>query len=222
MRIDREMSVLAKGSIERPSAAFCLVYCVFLIGLQFSSQGLQLIDRILVFEGQPSIRVAIIRSFSSDSDENGTAEMASEESGLPLQSDAAALAQLPARTDAMVDMPRGANSDLLSGKIGVQGIKFDLGAPFGRADAGSEIDIRKKYLVNGVDAGTALMRVSADSRLSISVGEFKKIAPRLRQSRIADQLEASSDDEFIFLDVIRERGIQIRYDPTKDEIQFSG
>lgn len=222
MRNDPDNSLLSPGVAALPSAVFCVVYGLFLIGLQLFDGGRALLDEHTFLADTLARPAVAARPSGSQSKAPGNDQPPADLPVAPLPGEAETLAQVPARTDSAL-APAKVPGDLsVSDKIAIQGIRFDLGASVARTDPGTAIDIRKPYLINGVDAGTTLVRVSADSRLSIPMAELRKIAPRLRQSRLADQLDNLGDDEFILLDAIREKGIQIRYDPTKDEIQFTG
>lgn len=224
MRNDPDNSLLSPGVAALPSAAFSFAYGLFLIGLQLFDGGRALLDEHTFLADTLARPAVTARPSGSQGKAPGNDQPPADSPVAPLPGEAEALAltQVPARTDSAL-APAKVPGDLsVSDKIAIQGIRFDLGASVGGTDPGTAIDIRKPYLINGVDAGTTLVRVSADSRLSIPMAELRKIAPRLRQSRLADQLDNLGDDEFIFLDAIREKGIQIRYDPTKDEIQFAG
>lgn len=222
MRMDPDNSLLSPGVAALPSAAFCLVYGLFLIGLQLFDGGRALMDDHAFFEDRSARPAVASRSSGTPDAAPGNDQPPTDPPVAPLPGEAEALAQVPARTDSALAAASVPGDPTVSDKIAIQGIRFDLGAPVSRAEPGTALDIRKPYLINGVEAGTTLVRVSADSRLSIPMAELRKIAPRLRQSRLADQLDNFGDDDFIFLDAIRDKGIQIRYDPAKDEIQFTG
>lgn len=222
MRMDPDNSLLSPGVAALPSAAFCLAYGLFLIGLQVFDGGRALMDGHPFLQdtfGRPAVAA---RPSAAPGNAPGRDQPPADLPVAPLPGEAEALAQVPARTDSALATASVPGDPAVSDKIAIEGIRFDLGASVSRAEPGTALDIRKPYLINGVEAGTTLVRVSADSRLSIPMAELRKIAPRLRQSRLADQLDNLGDDDFILLDAIREKGIQIRYDPAKDEIQFTG
>lgn len=89
---------------------------------------------------------------------------------------------------------------------------FNLGSGPSAANA---IEIRKPVLVNGHAAGTIRMRIDAAAEVYVREDDIAK----LLAGKIA--LPAHADADYVALDKIRDRGIDVRYDAGKDALDIT-
>ena len=98
-------------------------------------------------------------------------------------------------------------------------LEFDLaGGP--DEGGGSAVDLRKVVRIDGVDAGSATVRVSAGSTLSIRAAELRALLERAGQDTIAAQIGAGAG-EFVEFDELRRLGIEVRYDAVADRVAIA-
>ena len=93
---------------------------------------------------------------------------------------------------------------------------FDLGeVGMEHSRARQSIHIRKPVEFNGASVGTAQIHVSSDSSLSIERSWLLRI---LAGQRGMDKLSGVGETQFISFTTLRDRGVQLSYDPVSDKI----
>lgn len=99
-------------------------------------------------------------------------------------------------------------------------VEFDLpgsGAP--GDDGGSAVELRKAVRLNGAEAGSATIRVSAGSTLSISANELRAVLTRAGRGDLAQRIGAPGRaGRFVGFEEVRRLGIDVRYDAAADRI----
>ena len=100
---------------------------------------------------------------------------------------------------------------------------FDLADPYAaRSEAGSggsALVIVRPARINGRDAGSAGIRVSAQSTLSIEASALARMLERAGHGDLAGRIGDGSDSAgFIGFDELRRQGIDVRYDPESNHI----
>lgn len=114
------------------------------------------------------------------------------------------------------DMPPAARAGELAA------IDFDLSGPYARSGpGGSAIDIRKTVRFGGTDVGTANIRVSSGSTLSIARGELSTLLASAGRGDLVGQLGGARTGGFVSFDEMRREGVDIRYDALADRIVIS-
>lgn len=106
---------------------------------------------------------------------------------------------------------------------GLLAISFDLADPAGAADVrdgNGAVEARKGVRLDGVDAGSAAIRISSTSALFIARDEFRNLLDASGHKDLAERV-ASASSGFVSFDEIRRLGFGVRYDPVTDRILVS-
>lgn len=106
---------------------------------------------------------------------------------------------------------------------GLLAISFDLSDPAGAADVrdgNGAVEARKGVRLDGVDAGSAAIRISSTSALFISRDEFRGLLDASGHKDLAARVAGASSG-FVSFDEIRRLGFGVRYDPVTDRILVS-
>lgn len=104
-----------------------------------------------------------------------------------------------------------------------QTIEFDLADSGAAGPAGSELEIRKAVRFNGAEAGSATIRVSAGSRLSIAARELSGLMARAGNAPLAERIGGRGGaGRFVDFEELRRLGIDVRYDASADRIAITG
>jgi hypothetical protein len=103
-------------------------------------------------------------------------------------------------------------------------VEFDLADAGAAGEAGaSVVEIRKAVRLNGVEAGSATIRVDADSSLAIAADELRALLARAGRGELAEQLGARDGaGGFLGFTEMRAQGIDVRYDVAADRIVIVG
>ncbi len=99
MRNDPDNSLLSPGVAALPSAVFCVVYGLFLIGLQLFDGGRALLDEHTFLADTLARPAVAARPSGSQSKAPGNDQPPADLPVAPLPGEAETLAQVPARTD---------------------------------------------------------------------------------------------------------------------------
>lgn len=100
----------------------------------------------------------------------------------------------------------------------VQAVEFDLAdAGVAGESGGSVVEVRKAVRLNGADAGSATIRVGADSTLAISARELRALLATGGRRELAAQIGAGQGG-FVGFEEMRAQGIDVRYDIATDRI----
>ena len=102
-------------------------------------------------------------------------------------------------------------------------IHFDLADPYEQSGGGSEIEVRKVVRIDGSDAGTADIRVNANSTLSISRDTLTTLLAHAGRGDLATKLgnARGQDGKYVSFSEMRDQGIDVHYDPSTDRISVS-
>lgn len=112
---------------------------------------------------------------------------------------------------------RSGDAGALAGR---EPVAFEWGSR-GSSGTGSAIAIRKAVRVNRVEAGSATIRVSADSVLSISVRDLQRLLAGSGHGELARIIGAGGGpDRFVAFEELREQGIDVRYDSSADRVSI--
>jgi hypothetical protein len=97
-------------------------------------------------------------------------------------------------------------------------VNFNLADPAGTAS--DVVDTRKSVRVDGIDAGSATIRVTSSSALFIARDDFRKLLNSSGHKDLAARITDGSA-AFASFDDIRRLGFGVRYDPVTDRILVS-
>jgi len=99
-------------------------------------------------------------------------------------------------------------------------VEFDLSGSGAAGDGGgSAVELRKAVRLNGAEAGSATIRVSAASTLSISADELRAVLARAGRRDLAGRIGAPGGaGRFVGFEEMRRLGIDVRYDAAADRI----
>ena len=87
--------------------------------------------------------------------------------------------------------------------------------------SGSAVQIRKTLRINGADVGTAMIRVGADSALSIARSELRGLLAQAGRADLAGQFGGARQGGFVSFQEMRSRGFAVRYDPPSDRVMLA-
>lgn len=107
---------------------------------------------------------------------------------------------------------------------GVLAVDFDLSRPYEsgpESGDGSPIEIRKKVVLNGKEAGSAQLRVGAGSTISISRDALTRLLEQSGRAEMSQQI-GQGTASYITFEEMRRQGIDVRYDPLSDQILVAG
>lgn len=107
---------------------------------------------------------------------------------------------------------------------GMLAVDYDLSRPYESGPSsgdGSPIDIRKKVVLNGRDAGSAELRVGTGSTISISRDALSRLLDQSGRQELARQV-GQDTASYITFEQMRRQGIDVRYDPVSDQILVAG
>lgn len=94
-------------------------------------------------------------------------------------------------------------------------LEFDLAN-----EGGSPVELRKPVRLNGADAGSATIRVGADSALAISAGELSMLLARAGRGDLSRQINGLGEG-YVGFEELRRLGIDLRYDAAADRIAIA-
>jgi len=121
-------------------------------------------------------------------------------------------------TDSGALQPPLAAGEAATGPGGLLSVNFDLADPAGSDRA--VVDTRKNVRINGVEAGSAAIRVTSGSALFIARDDLRSLLTSSGHKDLAARV-ASSGAAFASFDEIRRLGFGLRYDPVTDRILVS-
>ena len=108
-------------------------------------------------------------------------------------------------------------------------VEFDLADTRAAGEGGgSVVEIRKAVRFNGAEAGSATIRVGADSTLAISADELRALLARAGRGDLAERIGAEQlgarggAGRFVGFAEMRAHGIDVRYDIAADRIVIGG
>ena len=97
-------------------------------------------------------------------------------------------------------------------------VNFDLANPASADNA--VVDARKNVRVDGIEAGSAAIRVTSGSALFIARDDFRNLLTSSGHRDLAARVTGGSA-QFVSFDEIRRLGFGVRYDPVTDRILVS-
>lgn len=98
-------------------------------------------------------------------------------------------------------------------------VEFDLSGGGPAGVTGSAIELRKAMRVSGVEAGSAAIRVGADSTLAIAVDELRALLERAGHGDLAGRIaRRGTSERFVGFEELRRQGIDVRYDAAADRV----
>ena len=136
---------------------------------------------------------------------------------LPVETEEDQLAAVTVPAPPRIEVPRAvAEAPVAPG--GLLAVNFNLADPAGTDS--DVVDTRKGVRVDGVDVGSATIRVTSGSALFIAREDFRKL---LNSSGHKDLAARVTDGAAAFasFDEIRRLGFGVRYDPVTDRILVS-
>ena len=124
---------------------------------------------------------------------------------------------LPSNYPIRLELPAASPSEPVDA---APSLEFDLaGSGAEGGSGGSAVEMRKAVRLNGAEAGSAAIRVSADSTLSISADELRALLVRAGRGDLAGQIAGRDGvGRFLGFEEMRALGIDIRFDAAGNRI----
>jgi len=128
--------------------------------------------------------------------------------GFQVASPAFTLSSPPAGYPIRIELPRAEPA-----------VEFDLSTDSAAGAGGSAIELRKAVHLNGAEAGSAAIRVSAGSTLAIAVDELRALLEGADQGDLAGRIaRPDAAERFVEFEELRRQGIDVRYDAAADRV----
>jgi hypothetical protein len=138
---------------------------------------------------------------------------------IPTDAAAAATEKIPLAAVTAPDSPGIDTAQAANGAPGrLLAVNFDLSDPAGSDSA--VVDTRKNVRIDGVEAGTAAIRVTSGSALFIARNDFRNLLNSSGRKDLAARVGGGAA-AFASFDEIRRLGFGVRYDPVTDRILVS-